>query len=71
MNGSFLNEGTLAATGGGTLDVDALKDSIGTASATAGGHLDIDGTFTNFLDRTLDGSHCPSAAHGRMRRHST
>ncbi len=56
VNGSFLNEGTLAATGGGTLDVDALKDSIGTASATAGGHLDIYGTFTNFLDRTLDGS---------------
>ena len=56
VNGSFFNEGTLAATGGGTLDVDALKDSIGTASATAGGHLDIYGTFTNFLDRTLDGS---------------
>ena len=45
FNGSFLNEGTLAVTGGGTLDVDALKDSIGIASATAGGHLDIDGTF--------------------------
>ena len=56
LNGSFLNEGTLAASDGGTLDVDAIKDAVGIASATAGSHLDIEGTFTNCLDRTLDGA---------------